>query len=151
MDEYGKGVHDNMPDNQRKADNYLMRIRNADKDMKVLFEQIQYLRYKASGMGAIRYDKDRVQTSPEDMVCEAIAEAVMIENKLFGRNKQLKESVERTQQILPLMDTKHSKAIETYYLNHGSMCDVARHCKCSDRHAYRIKCDALEQFAQYIV
>lgn len=139
-----------MTDNQKKADAYLMRIRNAEKDMRVLFEQIQYLRYKASGMGAIRYDKDRVQTSPEDMVCAAIAEAVTLENKLFGRNKQTREAFERTTQILSLWGDKYAIAIETYYLDHGSMCDVARHCKCSDRNAYRIKLDALEKFSQHL-
>lgn len=139
-----------MTDNQKKADAYLMRIRNAEKDMRVLFEQIQYLRYKASGMGAIRYDKDHVQTSPEDMVCAAIAEAVTLENKLFGRNKQTREAFERTTQILSLWGDKYATAIETYYLDHGSMCDVARHCKCSDRNAYRIKLDALEKFSQHL-
>ena len=64
-----------MTDKQRKSDRYLLRIRNAEREMKELLYQIEYLRYKASGMGAIRYDKDHVQTSPEDMVCESIAEA----------------------------------------------------------------------------
>ena len=151
MDEYRKGVHGNMTDNQQKANKYLMRIRNADKDMRIMYEQILYLRYKASGMGAIRYDKDHVQTSPEDMVCAAIAEAVTLENKLFGRNKQTKEALERTQEILSIWGDKYATAIETYYLNHGSMLDVARNCKCSDRNAYRVKLEALERFSQYIV
>ena len=140
-----------MTENQKRADNYLMRIRNSDKEMKIIFEKILYLRYKASGMGAIRYDKDHVQTSPEDMVCAAIAEAVTLENKLFGRNKQTREALERTHEILALWDDKYATAIETYYLNHGSMVDVARNCKCSDRNAYRVKLDALEKFSQYIV
>lgn len=141
-----------MTDNQRKSERYLMRIRNAEKEMKVIFEQIQYLRYKASGMGAIRYDKDHVQTSPEDMVCEAIAEAVTLENKLFGRNKQLHEAIEHTEEVLKLWnDDSCAKTIEVYYLNHGSMGDVARAIKRSDRTAYRIKEEALERFAQHIV
>lgn len=140
-----------MTDNQQKANKYLMRIRNADKDMRIMYEQILYLRYKASGMGAIRYDKDHVQTSPEDMVCQSIAEAVTLENRLFGRNKQTKEALERTQEILSILEDKYATAIETYYLNHGSMLDVARNCKCSDRNAYRVKLEALERFSQYIV
>lgn len=140
-----------MTDNQQKADKYLMRIRNANKEMRIMYEQILYLRYKASGMGAIRYDKDHVQTSPEDMVCQSIAEAVTLENRLFGRNKQTKEALERTQKILSILGDKYATAIETYYLNHGSMLDVARNCKCSDRNAYRVKLEALERFSQYIV
>lgn len=141
-----------MTDNQRKSERYLLRIRNADREMKLLYEQIQYLRYKASGMGAIRYDKDHVQTSPEDMVCEAIAEAVMLENKLFGRSRQLHDDLERTNEILNLWDhDNYARAIEVYYLNHGSMGDVAHAINRSGRTAYRIKEEALERFAQYIV
>ena len=151
MDKYRKGVYDNMTDNQIRANDYLMRIRNADKEMRIIYEKILYLRYKASGMGAIRYDKDHVQTSPEDMVCASIAEAVTLENKLFGRNRQTKEAYERTQEIISLWGDKYATALETYYLNRGSMVDVARNCKCSDRNAYRVKLEALERFAQYIV
>lgn len=140
-----------MTDNQKKADRYLMRIRCMDQEMKMLYEKILYLRYKASGMGAIRYDKDHVQTSPEDMVCEAISEAVSLENILFGRNKWKKQALEHTQEVLSLWGDKYATAIETYYLNHGSMVDVARNCKCSDRNAYRVKLEALERFSQYIV
>ena len=140
-----------MTEAQNKANSYLMEIRNAEKEINEMILRIDYLRYKASGATAIRYDKDHVQTSPEDTVCAAIAEAVTLENKLFGRNKQTKEALERTQEILSILGDKYATAIETYYLNHGSMLDVARNCKCSDRNAYRVKLEALERFSQYIV
>lgn len=139
-----------MTDNQRKSERYLLRIRNADREMKLLYEQIQYLRYKASGMGAIRYDKDHVQTSPEDMVCEAISEAVYLEGKLSNRHKQLKAMREHTEKIVAIWADNNARMIEVYYLNHGSMVDVARQIKCSDRQAYRIRDNALEQFSKYI-
>lgn len=129
-----------------------MRIRNAEREMKELLYQIEFLRYKASGATAIRYDKDHVQTSPQDMVCEAIAEAVTLENKLFGKSKQLRADIEHTQHVLSLWnDDSCARAIEIYYLNHGSMGDVARAIKRSDRTAYRIKEEALERFSQHIV
>lgn len=141
-----------MTDNQHKADKYLMRIRNADRDMKELLYQIEYLRYKASGVGAIRYDKDHVQTSPEDMVCEAISEAVHLENKLFGRSKELRAALEFTHSILDIWnDNKYARAIDIYYLNHGSMGDIARSVQCTDRNAYRIRNEALERFSQHLV
>lgn len=139
-----------MTANQQKADHYLMQIRNADKEMRQKFEQIQFLRYKASGMGAIRYDKDHVQTSPEDMVCEAVSEAVYLEGQLSNRHKQLKAMREHTEKVISLWSDNNAKMIEIYYLNHGSMVDVARQIKCSDRQVYRIKDDALEEFAKFI-
>lgn len=140
-----------MTDNQRKAEDFLLKIRNADREMKQLFEQIQYLRYKASGMGAIRYDKDHVQTSPEDMVCECISQAVQLENKLFDRNKRLLNSVARTNDIISLWnDNNNARLITIYYLNHGSMCDVAEQIGCSSRNAYFIKLKALEEFSKHL-
>lgn len=140
-----------MTANQQKADRYLMQIRNADKEMKQIFEQIQFLRYKASGMGAIRYDKDHVQTSPEDMVCECIAQAVQLENKLFARNRKLHDSLAHTNEILQLWnDNNNARLITIYYLNHGSMGDVAERIGCSSRNAYFIKLKALEEFSKHL-
>ena len=140
-----------MTANQQKADHYLMQIRNADKEMRQIFEQIQFLRYKASGMGAIRYDKDHVQTSPEDMVCECIAQAVQLENKLFTRNRKLHDSLTHTNEILQLWnDNNNARLITIYYLNHGSMGDVAEQIGCSSRNAYFIKLKALEEFSKHL-
>lgn len=140
-----------MTENQQKADHYLMQIRNADKEMRQIFEQIQFLRYKASGMGAICYDKDHVQTSPEDMVCECIAQAVQLENKLFARNRRLHDSLTRTNEILQLWnDNNNARLITIYYLNHGSMGDVAEQIGCSSRNAYFIKLKALEEFSKHL-
>lgn len=140
-----------MTANQQKADHYLMQIRNADKEMRQIFEQIQFLRYKASGMGAIRYDKDHVQTSPEDMVCECIAQAVQLENKLFARNRKLHDSLTHTNEILQLWnDNNNARLITIYYLNHGSMGDVAEQIGCSSRNAYFIKLKALEEFSKHL-
>lgn len=139
-----------MTSNQHKANNYLMQIRNASKELTELIFRIDYLRYKASGAGAIRYDKDHVQTSPEDVMCEAMAEAVDLENKLSNRHKQLKAMREHAEKIISLWNNNNAKCIEVYYLNHGSMIDVARQCRCTDRNAYLIKNNALEEFSKYI-
>lgn len=139
-----------MTDAQRKAEHYLMQIRNASKELTELIEQIDYLRYKASGATAIRYDKDHVQTSPEDMVCEAMAAAVDLENKLSFRHKQLKAMREHTEQTISLWNNNNAKYIDIYYLNHGSMTEVAERINCTSRTAYNIKFRALEEFAKYI-
>ena len=139
-----------MTNNQKKADRYLMQIRDASKELTELIFKIDFLRYKASGAGAIRYDKDRVQTSPEDMMCEAISEAVYLEGKLSDRHKQLKAMREHTEKIVALWNNNSARFIEIYYLNHGSMTEVADRIGCTSRSAYNIKFKALEDFAQYL-
>ena len=139
-----------MNDKQRKAEHYLTQIRNMDREISEMILKIDYLRYKASGTGAIRYDKDHVQTSPEDMVCDAITEAVDLERKLSDRNKELMRMRFNTEKIIELWGDNQAKFISTYYLNRGSMMDVARICRCSSRNAYFIKLKALEEFSKHL-
>lgn len=139
-----------MNENQKRADKYLTQIRDASKELTELIFQIDFLRYKASGAGAIRYDKDRVQTSPEDMMCEAISEAVYLEGKLSNRHKQLKAMREHTEKVLALWSDNNAKFIEIYYLNHGSMTEAANRIGCSSRNIYNVKFKALDEFSKYI-
>lgn len=139
-----------MTEAQNKANAYLLEIRNAEKEINEMILRIDYLRYKASGATAIRYDKDHVQTSPGDMVCEAIVEAVSIENKLFAKHKKLVNMREKTNTIIQLWNDNCTKLIETYYLSHGSMVKAAEIIGCSNRSAYRIKLEALERFAKHL-
>lgn len=139
-----------MNENQKKAKRYLEQIRNADKEITEIINRIEYLRYKASGAAAIRYDKDHVQTSPEDMVCEALAEAVDLENKLSARHKELKAMREHAEQIISLWVDNNARFIDIYYLNHGSMTETASKIGCTSRNIYNIKFKALEEFARYI-
>lgn len=139
-----------MTDNQKKADRYLLQIRNAGKEIREILDNIDFLRYKASGAGAIRYDKDHVQTSPEDMVCEAIAEAIDLEQMLSRRIKRLQDMREHAEQVIEFWNNNNARFIEIYYLNHGSMADVSSRIGCSSRHAYRIRDNALEEFCKHL-
>lgn len=139
-----------MTENQRKADKYLQQIRNASQEINNMILQIDFLRYKASGAGTIRYDKDRVMTSPEDMVCEAITEAVALERKLSDRHKELLKMRQDTEQIIALWNNKNGSFIESYYLSRRSMIDTARYIGCSDRNTYLIKLKALEEFSKHL-
>ena len=139
-----------MTANQGRANKYLMQIKNADKEITEMILKISYLRYKASGAGAIRYDKDRVQTSPQDMMCEAVTEAVYLERQMKERHRELMNARMHTEDVIQLWGDNYAKFIDIYYLNDGDMSDVARQIKCSDRTAYRIKLNALERFSKQI-
>ena len=53
--------------NRNKAELYLRKIRDNDRALKSKRDELDALRYKASGAGAIRYDKDHVQKSADDI------------------------------------------------------------------------------------
>ena len=139
-----------MTENQRKADKYLQQIRNADKEINETILKISYLRYKASGATAIRYDKDRVQTSPQDMMCEAVTEAVALERELSERHRELVMMRQHVELVISTWNDKSGAFIDSYYLSRRSMIDTAKHLGCSDRNAYFIKLKALEEFSKHL-
>lgn len=139
-----------MTKNQERADKYLRQIKNADKEITEMILKISYLKYKASGCGAIRYDKDRVQTSPQDMMCEAVTEAVSLERKMSSRHKELMEARRHAEEVIELWNDKMALLISVYYLDNKNMSDVERQIRCSNSTAHRIKRDALERFSRYM-
>ena len=134
----------------KKADRYLSKIRNADKELTDILNQINYLRYKASGATGIRYDKDHVQTSPSDMVCEALAEAVDLERKLSDRYRELLQMRQQAEDITQLLSDNERYLIRYYYLDRISMTETAGRLHMSSRNAYRVKASALIEFSKHL-
>ena len=66
------------------AKEYLLQAQRLRKSMESLQDQIDELRTQAEGVKAIEYDRDRVQTSPRDVLSEAVTEIVELEEQ-YGR------------------------------------------------------------------
>lgn len=140
-----------MTDNQTKASNYLYSIREVEKQIKSREDELEALRYKASGAGAIRYDKDKVQTSPDDYLSLAVMDIVEIEKQI----KEDQESIERKKGeayriTRSLSEPNHRAFIEWYYLNGISMLDTANRMNMSERNVYYLRDESLEAFGERI-
>jgi hypothetical protein len=140
-----------MTDNQTKANNYLCSIREVEKQIKSREDELEALRYKASGAGAIRYDKDQVQTSPDDYLSLAVMDIVEIEKQI----KEDQESIERKKGeayriTRSLPEPNHRAFIEWYYLNGISMIDTANRMNMSERNTYYLRDESLEAFGEKI-
>lgn len=125
----------------------LENIRDFEKEINQKRMELDALRYKASGAGAVRYDKDPVQTSPEDYMAMAILDIVELEKQI----KEAEIKIERTKgeayAVVRKMDKPdHRAVIEWYYLNGLSMIDTANKLNLSERAAYYLREDALEEF-----
>ena len=119
--------------------NYLSRIRQQEWTILRLTLQHDELQSCLLPSG-IRYDKDVVQTSPEDKL-SAIAGAVI---ELEGRIQQLKHQkarliMEVTAAIDQLPDDKESAVLTAYYVKRMTMEGVAEAIGNSTQHAYRIR------------
>lgn len=136
-----------MTDNQTKAENYLKAIREVEKNLKSKRDELEALRYKASGAGAIRYDKDRVQTSPQDYLAMAMVDIVEISKQINEDEASIEDMKGKAYSIVRQMEkADHRALIEWFYLNGISMTETAEKMHLSERSAYYLKDDALEAF-----
>ena len=138
-----------MTENQNKADVYLRRIRDIEKNLKNKRDELEALRYRASGAGAIQYDKDKVQTSPSDYLTMAIADIIEIEKQIEEDETSVEDMIGQAYAIVRQIELpEHRTIIEWFYLNGVSMNETAERMNMSERAAYYLKEDARESFGQ---
>ena len=138
-----------MTDNQARASSYLSSIRNIEKSLNNKRLELEALRYKASGAGAIRYDKDRVQSTPEDFLVKAMDDIIQIEKQIEKEEREAEKKKGRAYSIVRKMDqAEHRIIIEWYYFNGLSMTDAATRMNIAERTAYYLRDDALEDFGK---
>lgn len=126
---------------------HLELIRDAEKNINNKRLELEALRYKASGAGAIRYDKDKVQTSPQDYMTMAIADLVELEKQIREAETDIEDMKGQAYIIVRQMKEPEQRAvIEWYYLNGLSMIDTAERLNLSERSAYYLREDALKAF-----
>ena len=138
-----------MTANQIKADNYLRKIQAVEKILKNKRDELEALRYKASGAGAIRYDKDRVQTSPQDYLAMAMVDIVEIEKQIEEDEASIEDMKGQAYSIVRRMEqADHRALIEWFYLNGLPMQVVSLKMNMSERNAYYLRDDALEEYGK---
>lgn len=138
-----------MTDNQARASSYLSSIRNIEKRLNNKRLELEALRYKASGAGAIRYDKDRVQTTPEDFIVKAMNDIIRIEKQIEKEEREAEKKKGKAYSIVRKMDQAEQRIIiEWYYFNGLSMIDAATRMNIAERTAYYLRDDALEGFGK---
>ena len=137
----------NMTKNQEEAQQYLSRIRRIEQELNGKRLEVEALRYKASGMGTIRYDKERVQATPQDYMTLAINDAIELEHQIEEDEASIEDIKGQAYSIVRQMDkAEHRAFIEWYYLNGLSMSDTAYNMSMSERNVYYVQERALEEF-----
>ena len=140
-----------MTDNQSKATGYLMVIRNKEKELHDMRLELEALQYRASGAGAIRYDKDHVQTSPDDYLAMAMADIIALEKKIASGESRVEKKKGKAYAIVRQMEQPdHRTIIEWYYLNGLSMLETATKMNIAERTSYYLRDDALESFGKLL-
>ena len=97
---------------------------------------------------AIRYDKDKVQTSPSsDSITDTIAKVVELEEKLDADIDRLVALKSVARDKIERMENDVEKVIlYKRYFNNKSFENIAVECGYSWRHIHRLHADALKNF-----
>lgn len=126
---------------------FLYSIRDEYKEIEELKMRIEELNTSLLPQG-IRYDKDRVQTSPMDMTTDRMAEIgdyeAMLQRKLVRLNRRRMLAQIR---INALNDSRQRQILDLYFLSDRryNMADVAAMIGYSREQTYRLYCQALQK------
>lgn len=140
-----------MTDNQRTGENYLLKIREKANQYRKLLMEIEPLKCAARGQGAIRYDKDKVQTSASNRMEEFITDALLKSAEAEEISAELDELKVNSYRIIRKMSNADERIfLEWYYINDLPMEETIKRIHVSERKAYYIRDDALEHFGELL-
>lgn len=138
----------------KEAFEYLGQIRRVEREMQRLELAIQQASFSLLP-GAVRYDKERVNTSPDDMMTKTYAEIDEMERELKANYKRkteyLKEIYGTIERIMP--EETDSQQIEKnivtmYFVGRKSIQEISDELNYSTRHTYRLRNRGVKTFAE---
>lgn len=130
---------------------YMEQIRNVRREIRLLQEQILRDTVYASNVKAIRYDVDRVQTSPDgDRMADIISGIVGAEDKLYKKVTDLMQKEEEARQYLIQLREEYERVLVLHYFEGLKWEDVADKIGYDDKYIYDVKNRALEALTQLL-
>lgn len=138
----------------KEAFEYLGQIRRVEREMQRLELAIQQASFSLLP-GAVRYDKERVNTSPDDLMTKTYAEIDEMERELKTNYKRkteyLKEIYGTIERIMP--EETDSQQIEKnivtmYFVGRKSIQEISKEMNYSVQHIYRLRNRGVKTFAE---
>lgn len=130
---------------------YMEQIRNVRREIRLLQEQILRDTVYASNVKAIRYDVDRVQTSPDgDRMADIISGIVGAEDKLYKKVKDLMKREDEARTYLLQLNEEQERVLVLHYFNDLKWDDVAEQTGYSLSRVYEIKNGALNDLTELL-
>jgi DNA-directed RNA polymerase specialized sigma subunit len=124
--------------NQKEMCMYLGRVRNLIRKEQKLHNHINELRFSLFPP-AVRYDRDKVQTSPMDQMLEVLSEIDHYERERLKVVKALIDIRSIIARKLIVLPQKEYFVLNQYYLRLQTMKEISEDLKITERHAFRLK------------
>ena len=130
---------------------YMETIRRVKRDIRLLMEQIERDSVLAQGVTAIRYDVDRVQTSPvSDKMADIVARITETTEKLYDRIALLQGLEDDARRLLVNLEQEHERVLVYRYIDEMSWVSVAERMGYSEKHVFIIRDKALAELDELI-
>lgn len=138
-----------------------------ERELRAWFKQVRKERYEIEHLkelintaktgllpSGIRYDRDKIQTSPDDTMSKVMSKAVDMQRELENSIAELQERHIRTEQLITRLDNSDEREVLRYYYldsNNGvplTWEQVAIRMNFAVRHVHRIHDKALIDLVQ---
>lgn len=130
---------------------YMHQIKETKRTIRLIEEQIQRDTVLAQGVGAIRYDKDRVQTSPVgDRLTDIVANIIESTEELKAEIRTLQRLELEARQYLIQLSECHERVLSLHYLDGLSWSQVAVKLNYDDGYIYEVKNKALDELGKVL-
>lgn len=130
---------------------YMETIRKVKREIRMIMDDIERETVLAAGVKAIRYDVDKVQTSPAgDRMADIIARITEDTDRLNERISYLLNLEETARRILVNLRDESARVLELHYLDGLSWVAISERMGYSDKHVFKLYDRALQEFDEIL-
>lgn len=136
--------------NQINAKRYLFHVASLPRRIESKMLEIEVMRAKAEGLGTIRYDKERVQTSPEDRMPDAVIELIEFINRLDKDHLELVNERNRADGLMEYLNDEQRDVIDYYFFQNKNFYEISTLMNYSERTIKTRYYDGLEIIGEHL-
>ena len=130
---------------------YMETIRRVKREIRLLMEQIERDSVIAQGVTAIRYDVDRVQTSPvSDRMGDIVARITETTELLYDRISLLQGLEEDARRLLVNLKPEHERVLVYRYIDDMGWTQVSEKIGYNEKYIFTLRDSALNELDMLI-
>lgn len=131
------------------AREYLEQLQDLDININQNLERLEEMKESADGVGAIRYDRDRMQTSPVNALEGRVCNYIQFEKRINGEIEQFSDAKEQIiREIRELHHRNYVQVLFKVYVQYKSFKQVADEMNVSYKYVCKLHYDALRRFSE---